>query len=97
MNFNNFSCLIFVLKCANTHKPKKTKLGKNVLIPPYCILLAPTRRVTLPFHHVVFRDHVKNRNHYISTTTVPMPTKRGRLVTCLEGRLPIQSYGPFIT
>ena len=40
MNFNNFSCLIFELKCTNTHKPKNTKEGKNVLIPPYCILLS---------------------------------------------------------
>ena len=39
MKFNNFSCVIFVLKCANTPKPKNSQEGKNVLIPPYCILL----------------------------------------------------------
>ena len=39
MNFNNFSCLTFVLKCANTPKPENTLGFKNVLIRPYCILL----------------------------------------------------------
>ena len=31
-----------------------------------------------------------NLNHYISTTTVPMPTKFDRMVTDLDGLLPIK-------
>ena len=39
MNFNNFSCLTFVLKCTNIPKPKNTPGGENVLVCPYCKLL----------------------------------------------------------
>ena len=34
-----------------------------------------------PIGHVVLRDHVTNENHYISTTTMFIATKRGRMVT----------------
>ena len=40
MNFNNFSCLIFVLKCAKKH-PRV----QNVVIPPYCILLVDAKEI----------------------------------------------------
>ena len=32
MNFNNFVCLIFVPKCANTPKPINTPGDKNMLM-----------------------------------------------------------------
>ena len=35
MNFINFSCLIFVLKCAITPKPKNIQGGKRPLIVYY--------------------------------------------------------------
>ena len=38
-----------------------------------------------------------NWNHDISTTTVPMVTKLGRMVTYLDGLLPIKSHDPLIT
>ena len=42
---------------------------------------APTYQVTSTFNHVVLRDHVTNKKHHISNTTVPMVTKVGRMVT----------------
>ena len=38
-----------------------------------------------------------NSNHYIFTTTVPMVTKPGKLVTCHEGLLPIMILHPLVT
>ena len=38
------------------------------------------------------RDHVINKNHYISTVTVPLVTKLSRMVTNLEGLLLIKVY-----
>ena len=51
MNFNKSSCITFVLKCANTPKPKRYPGGKNVLIPPGCMLL-----VLLPLHEKMIED-----------------------------------------
>ena len=36
-------------------------------------------KVRWPYNHVVSSDHVTNSNHYISTTTMPMATKLGRV------------------
>ena len=32
------------------------------------------------FDHVVFQDHMANYNHFISTSTVPLPTSLGTMV-----------------
>ena len=58
--------------------------------------------------HLKWRDHMRNSNHFISTTTVSMDTKLGRMVTYFEllssielfnslGLLSIKSLGPLIT
>ena len=54
-------------------------------------------KVIWPSHHMVFRDHVKAKSYYIFTTRVPIAIKLGKMVTYLEGLLPIKSHGPFIT
>ena len=41
---------------------------------------------------VVLKGHVTNKNHYISTTRVPMATKFGRMVALLEELLPMKSH-----
>ena len=43
---------------------------------------------------MVLQGDVTNKNHYISTTRVPMVTKFGSMVTCLDGFLPIKSKDP---
>ena len=45
---------------------------------------ASTHKGTWPFDHVTFRDDMTNKSHYISTTTVLMATKVGRMLTYLE-------------
>ena len=42
------------------------------------------------------RDHVTNFKN-ISTTSVPVTTKLGKMETYIGGFLPIKSYNPFIT
>ena len=49
------------------------------------------------FDHVVLQGHVKNKNHYISSTKVPMATKLGRMITYLDSLLPLKSQDPLIT
>ena len=44
---------------------------------------AAFHKVTWFFDYVIFRDHVTNYNHYISTTTVPVTIKLGRMVNNL--------------
>ena len=58
----------------------------------------PTHKVTWPFYHVIFRDNVAKRNHYISTTTVPIATKFGSMMgLLLEGLLNVKSHDSLIT
>ena len=45
---------------------------------------ASTHKGTWPFDHVTFWDDMTNKSHYISTTTVLMATKDGRMLTYLE-------------
>ena len=52
--------------------------------------------VTRPFNNMVFQDHVKNRC-YISTTTLPMTTKPGRVVTYNEELPSIKLQDPLTT
>ena len=48
--------------------------------------------LTIKSHDAFLRDHVINKNHYISTVTVPLVTKLSRMVTNLEGLLLIKVY-----
>ena len=58
---------------------------------------APLHKVTEPFDLMVFQGHPTNENRYIATATVPMATKLGRMVTYLDGLLPMKSHDPLIT
>ena len=40
------------------------------------------------------QGHVTNKNPYISTTAVSMATKIGRMITCLDGFLPVNLHDP---
>ena len=44
-----------------------------------------------------FQDQVTNYKETICTIRVPTTTKLGRMVTYLDGLLPIKSHDPFIT
>ena len=44
-------------------------------------------KATWPFAHVVFRYHVTNLNHFISTKTMSIATKFSRMVTYLMGNI----------
>ena len=50
--------------------------------------MASIHKVMWAFDHVVFEDHVTTENYYISTTTVSMAAKFGKVVTYIEGHLP---------
>ena len=54
---------------------------------------ATNHKVIQGSDHVVLQNHMKNENHYISTIRVPTATKLGRMVTYLNGLLPIKSHG----
>ena len=54
-------------------------------------------KATQPFGRVDSQVHETNQNHYISTFTVAVATKLGRMVTYLVGLLPIKSNGTLIT
>ena len=45
---------------------------------------------------MVLQGDVTIENHYISTTRWPMATITDKIVTYLDGLLPIKSHGPFI-
>ena len=47
----------------------------------------PSRKGILSFDHVILQHHMRNNNHYISTSTRPWATKLNRLATYLEGFL----------
>ena len=59
--------------------------------------MASVYKVIGTFDHVVFQDHVKTQNQYNSTTTESMATKFYKVVTYIEGHLPIKSHDPLIT
>ena len=43
------------------------------------------------------QDHLRNYNHYISITRVPMATKLGKMITYLDRLLLIKSHDPLIS
>ena len=60
------------------------KCGKNRYVTHPLSWLTSAHKVTWLFDRVVLRDHMKNKNHYISITTVSMATELGRVLTNLE-------------
>ena len=58
---------------------------------------APAHKVTWPFDYVILRNHMTNWNRYISTTTTPIATKLGRVVTYVKGILPKKSHCSWVT
>ena len=40
---------------------------------------------------MVLQRHITNKNHYISTTRVSVATKFDRIITCLDGLIPIKA------
>ena len=54
-------------------------------------------KVTWVFDQVALRYHVTNWNHYVFTIRVPMAKKLSRMVTYLNGLLPIKPHGSLIT
>ena len=46
---------------------------------------------------MVLQGHVANKNHHISITRVSVATKLGRMITSLNGLLPIMLHDPLIT
>ena len=54
---------------------------------------APFCKVTWPNDHMDFQGHVINKSQYVSLTSILITTKLGRVVTYLEGFLPIKSRG----
>ena len=57
----------------------------------------PNHKVTQHSVHFVLQSHVRNKNHYISSTRVPMATKRGTMVAYFERLLTIKSFYALIT
>ena len=57
----------------------------------------PNHKVIQSFDHVVLQGHVTNKSHFISITRVPMAYKLGRIMTVLDGLLPIMSHGTLIS
>ena len=58
---------------------------------------AHTHKVTQALGQRVLQDHVTNYKNCISTTTVPVATKHGRILTYFEKLLPIELHDPLIT
>ena len=58
---------------------------------------APNHKVIQSIDHVALQGHVTNKNHYISITRVPLATKLDKMMTPLDGLLPIMSHDPSIT
>ena len=71
-----------------------TKLGSLVGRSPWW---ASTHKVACSVDHVILQGHLTNKNYFLSTTRVPMATKIDRLMTYLDGLLPIKSQNLLIT
>ena len=54
------------------------------------------KKVIQSFYLLVLQGHVTNKNHCISTATVRMANKLGKMMISLDGLLPIMSHDPLI-
>ena len=68
-----------------------TKLGRMVA---QLDRLLPTK--SHDFDYMILRDHVTSQNHYISTITMPMTMKLGKMLTYLEELLTIKLHNTLI-
>ena len=59
--------------------------------------MAPNHKLAQRSLNVVLQSHVKHKNHYNSTTRVPMANKLGWVMTSLDRLLPIMSHAALIT
>ena len=73
-------------------RPMITKLGKQVHLGKLRMGLIKQVLVTLSPP-----DHVRNQKHYISTIRVAVTSELGRMVSYLDGLLPIKSNDPLMT
>ena len=58
---------------------------------------APNYKVIQRSNHVVLEGHMTDKNHFISTTRMPMISKFVRMIVYLHGLLPIKLHDPLIT
>ena len=57
---------------------------------------APNHTVIQSFDHAVLQGHVTNKNHFISIARVSIANKICRMMTSLDGLLPMMSRDPLI-
>ena len=74
-------------------RPMITKFGKHVH-PQNLTQIRLIKKVLLTS---LYQDHLAKLHYYIFTTTVPMATKLGCIVTYLDGLLSLKSNDPLIT
>ena len=55
--------------------PRATKRWQVSDLPS----VTSTHKITTPYNRAVFGDHLTDKNQYISTTTMSMATKLGRV------------------
>ena len=63
----------------------------------WCTWQAHKYKVIQHFDKVGSQGHLTSKNYYISVTRVPMATKLGKMLTSLDGILPIMSHDPLIS
>ena len=59
-----------------------------------CAIRSPFYKVTRSFDHMVLEGHIKYFRCCIVTTTRPMATKCGKVVTYYKKLQPIKSHNP---
>ena len=52
----------------------------------------PIRKFTQRSDNIVLQSHVTNENYYMSTTRVPVATKRDRMVAHIDRLLPVKLH-----
>ena len=86
-----------VLHKLKTYLHYRNVSGYQTWLGCYIQRRASIHKVSRPFCQVVFQGHVKNYICYISTTTMTMATKPGRMVPYNEKLPSIKSQNLFVT
>ena len=73
--------------------PMINKFGKQVHLQDLTQMELIKQALVTPLR----QDHLRNYNHYISITRVPMATKLGKMITYLDRLLLIKSHDPLIS
>ena len=81
---------LIILYLTNTMS-MTTKFGRVVFT-----MRGSPNKVKCPFDNMVLGDHFTNSKH-VSTTSMLMTTKLGRMLTYLEGFLPRELLDPLVT